>query len=115
MAAPHIVEIALQAGQHLRARLLSTIGAIEASRRAYPRSTAPIRSEWRAEYERACADARSLAAHALQDRGEAIDTILMIAALAGLHGHADVALLLQSGAAPWCPQCGEPIAFGEVE
>ena len=115
VAAPHLVEIAVQAGPHLKALVLFTIGDMEASRQAYPRNTAPIRPEWLAEYQRACADARSLAARTLQERGERVDTILLIAALAGLHGHANVAILLQSGPEPWCPECGEPIAFGEGE
>jgi hypothetical protein len=74
-----------------------------------------MRPEWQLEYDRACADARSLAAEGLRDRGDRIDTLLLIGSLAGLHGHANVALLLQGGPEPWCPECGEPIHFGDTD
>ena len=113
VAAPHMVEIARGASPYIRAQLLSTLGAIEASRKTWPEHAPTIRAEWQVEYERACENARALAADGLRHRGEQVETFLLLGALAGLHGHADLAMLLQLGPDLSCPVCGDPIEFRE--
>lgn len=116
VAAPHIVAIAREATPRLRALLLVTIGAIVASMRCYRRGAARVRDEWRTDFDCACAEARRLAADALREgRLESDDSLALIAALAALHGHENISLLLQDGPKPSCPECGRSIDFGDAE
>ncbi len=78
-----------------------------------------MREEWRAEYLAANEEALRLAAEALQHSGwEPSDSLELLATLAALHGHTDLAmhLFLQGGVTDLsCPLCGEIIEFEEAE
>jgi hypothetical protein len=108
-----MVDIARTATPHVRAMLLSTVGAIVASAKCYHRGAATPRPEWRPEFDRACTDARVLAADCLREGLlDPDDALQVIGTLAALYGHANAALLLQDGPKFWCPECGERIEYG---
>jgi hypothetical protein len=116
VAAPHLVGIARNAKPRFRAILLGTIGSIVASGQCYGRGAAKLREEWKADFALACANARSLAAETLREPDlDPADSFELIATLAALHGHANLALLLQDGPRLSCPECGAPIVFADAE
>ena len=117
LAAPHLVAIARQSTHlRLRALLLGTIGAVVASAACYRAGAAVLRDEWKAEFELACGEARNLAAESLKHAELSLDASLqLIATVAALHGHSNLAILLQDGPEFWCPECGEPIVFADAE
>jgi hypothetical protein len=116
VAAPHMVAIARVSTPRIRALLLSTVGSIVASAKCYRADAAKPRDEWRAEFDRACAEALVLASESLRDAPiDRDDSLMFIQAVAALHGHANLALLLQDGPDFWCPECGEPINYGRAE
>jgi len=116
VAAPHMVAIARVSTPRIRALLLSTVGSIVASAKSYPADAAKPRDEWRAEFDRACAEAIVLASESLRDAPiDRDDSLMLIQAVAALHGHANLALLLQNGPDFCCPECGEPINYGRAE
>jgi hypothetical protein len=114
VAVPHLVAIARRsANLQLKAWLLEIVGSIVASAKCYPRDAPPIRDEWREEFELACAEACKLAGEQLQKpKLDPQDSFSLISALAGLHGHANLALLMQGGQNLYCPNCGEDIQYG---
>lgn len=117
VAAPHIVAIARQTSNlQFKSWLLSIVGDIVASAQCYPQVLRPLRAEWKEEFEQSCAEARQLAAEVLgQANLDADVSFGLIAALAGLHGHPNLALLMQSGLDLYCPNCGDDIKFGVFE
>jgi hypothetical protein len=114
---PHLVEIARTAKGSRLAWALSTVGTVVATRQAQPRRSPPLPDEWKAEYLSAVEEARQLTATALCQRDwELSDSQQLLATLAALHGHADLAthLFLAGGVTELsCPVCGEPITFSE--
>jgi hypothetical protein len=114
---PHLVEIARTAKGSRLAWALSTVGTVVATRQAQPGRSPPLPDEWTAEYLVAVEGARRLTADALREPGwERSDSQELLATLAALHGHADLAtyLFLQGGVTELeCPVCGEPITFSE--
>ncbi len=115
VTAPHLVWIARHQAPRLCALLLGTLGTIVASAATYRQGASKPRPEWVPDYERACDGARSLAAELLAQGGLDSDTSLqLIGALAALHGHMHLALLLERGPDLECPSCGEPVAFGDA-
>ena len=114
-AVPHLISIARNPlNIKRRAMLLSTIGSIVASRQCYSRSAAKLPDEWKTDFIQACDEARILAAESLLTPAlDTEDSFQLIGALAALHGHSNLALLLESGLNFYCPECGEYIEFGE--
>lgn len=116
---PHLVEIASTRPPGDRVRPLAIVGSVAAARLADPRNSAPLPSEWSAEYEAANEAARDLTVDALRRPGwDPSDSQELIATLAALHGHANLAMhiFLQGGATDLsCPECGEYITFGEPD
>ncbi|HVE58574.1 MAG TPA: hypothetical protein VNB22_17200 [Pyrinomonadaceae bacterium] len=115
VAVPHLVEIArIKEDQNFRALMLSTVGTIVASMYVY---RAPnMRDEWKMEFVNACEEACRLAALMLQQRGlDKSTSFILISTLAALHGHTNLAMLMQDGENFWCPECGEYIDYGIVE
>lgn len=119
VAVPHLVQIARDADSRRRALPLSIVGTVAAARAARPRSAAPLREEWQAEYLAANTEALRLAAESLRGAGlEAADAQELIATVAALHGLTDLAmhLFLQGGRTELsCPVCGEVIVFDETD
>jgi hypothetical protein len=115
VAVPHLVSIAQNTATiQLRSLLLGTIGSIVASRKCYPHSAAKLTDEWKTDFIQACDEARILAAETLKlAELDPIDSFELISALAALHGHSNITLLLESGPEIYCPECGENIVFGE--
>lgn len=114
---PHLVDIARTARGSRLTWALSTVGTVVATRQAHPRSSPPLPNEWKTEYRSAVEEARRLTADALRQPGwELSNSQELLATLAALHGHADLAIHLfrQGGVTELsCPVCGEPITFGE--
>jgi hypothetical protein len=117
VAVPHLVDIARGIDVRRRVWPLSIVGTVEAARNSYPESAPPIREQWRVEYLAANAEALRLAANALEHRGwQPSDSQELLATVAALHGHTNLAmhLFLQGGATKLsCPMCGEYIEYGE--
>jgi hypothetical protein len=115
VAVPHLVDIALGIDVRRRVWPLSIVGTVEAARNSHPESAPPIREEWRAEYLAANAEALKLTANALERDGwQPSDSQELVATLAALHGHTNLAmhLFLQGGVTKLsCPMCGESIEF----
>ena len=116
-AVPHLVQIARHADPQHRIRALSIVGTVAAALGAYPRSAALLPEQWRVEYLAANAEALVLAAESLRQSGlDMSDAQELIATVAALHGHTDLAMLLflQGGSPEFsCPECGEPITWKE--
>lgn len=114
---PHLVQIARNCHPAQRVRPLSIVGMVVAGRAAHPNGAAELREEWRAEYLTALDDALKLAAEALQQPGLGrAESQELLAVIAAIHGHTDLAMLLflQGGATELsCPLCGEAIKFGD--
>jgi hypothetical protein len=117
LAVPHLVEVARERPLKRRIWPLSIVGTVAAARVAYSQSAADLREEWRTEYEAANDAATKLAAEALNHTGwEASESQELLATLAALHGHSNLAIhLFMSGGDTRlsCPACGEYIEFGE--
>jgi hypothetical protein len=117
VAVPHLVDIARGIDVRRRVWPLSIIGTVEAARNSYRESAPPIREQWRAEYLAANVEALALTADALgRDGWPPSDSQELLATLAALHGHTNLAmhLFLQGGVTKLsCPMCGEYIEFGE--
>jgi hypothetical protein len=117
VAVPHLVDIAR--GMEVKRRVwpLSIVGTVAAARAAYPKSAPPIPGEWRSEYLTANQEALQLTADALSRGGWLpSDSQELLATLAALHGHSNLAmhLFLQGGVTQLsCPMCGEYIEFEE--
>lgn len=112
VAAPHIVAIARKASLRLRILLLGTLGSVVAARDLY--GAPPLRSQWKAEFDQACADARSLVAESLaQVVADPGDSLGLLEAAAALQGHANLAMLLAMGPDLSCPECGVEIRFAD--
>lgn len=117
VAVPHLVSMAQNSSKtRHKAILLSIVGSVVASRHCYSRSSAKLRDDWKEDFMQACDAGRILAAETLTAVGlDADDSLLLIAGLAALHGHFNLALLLDSGLDFYCPKCGKTIVFGEDE
>lgn len=115
VAVPHLVLIAGKSDSiQLKVTLLGTIGSVVASRKCYPNGIGNLRDEWQIDFNSACDDARNLSAEILKHPDlSAEQSFQLISTLAALHGHYNLALLLDSGLDIYCPECGEYIIFGE--
>src|SRR5262245_43094989 len=117
VAVPHLVDIARGANVRRRVWPLRIVGTVEAARNSHQDSAPPLREQWRAEYLAANAEALALTADALGRGGwPPSDSQELLATLAALHGHTNLAmhLFLQGGVTKLsCPMCGEYIEFGE--
>jgi hypothetical protein len=117
VAVPHLVEIARVSELKRRVQPLSIVGTVAAALLADPHGSAPLPEEWRAEYAAANNEALRLTADALKQGGwDASDSQELLATLAALHGHGNLAMLLflQGGVTELsCPVCGEQFAFEE--
>ena len=95
VAVPHLVQIARIGGPRQRVQPLSIVGSVAAARLAHPSSAAPLRDEWRADYLAANEQALRLATEALQETGwDPSDSQELLATVAALHGHRDLAMHL---------------------
>jgi hypothetical protein len=119
VAIPHLVDIARSVEVKRRVWPLSIVGTVAAARATQPRSAPPILDEWRAEYFAANDEAMRLTAEALRFGGwEPSESQELLATLAALHGHTNLAmhLFLQGGVTELsCPLCGEYIDYTESE
>jgi hypothetical protein len=117
LAVPHLVTIAQDSSVQKRARLLGVVGSVVATMRAFPRGAAPVREEWRADFQSAREQARRLAADTLRDGELGTDiSFELLGVLAALHGHHNLALFMAGGADDLsCPACGEYVAFERLE
>lgn len=114
VAVPHLVAIARRSTNlSFKAWLLDIVGTVVASAKCYPLDAPPIRDEWKEEFELACAEACKLAGEQIQQPNlDPSDSFSLILALAALHGHSNLSLLMQNGPDFGCPSCGEPIEYG---
>jgi hypothetical protein len=119
VAVPHLVDIARSSSLALRVEPLRIIGAVEASRFANGPGIPPLLEIWRAEYLAANEEARKLTADALGYQiWTPTDSQELLATLAALHGHGNLALhlFLHGGNTDLsCPSCGELIEFRESD
>ncbi len=113
VAAPHLVGIARTAtSQHIRAVALSAIGNIVASLACHPESAATLQDVWKAEFERACGEARELVAEILREPlTDRDDSAMLVGTLAALHGHPVLYMLVEPGPDIYCPECGQWIKY----
>ncbi len=97
---------------------LRIVGAIEASRVAHKRYGPRVPGPIEAKYQQATQKALSLAASALaENRIDTEDSFSLLATVAALQGHANIALhlfLCPDSSSLSCPECGEYINFKDV-
>jgi hypothetical protein len=111
VAVPIMARLAATATPSTRAALLSFVAAVARYSHDEPASAAPMREEWRAAFMAGIAQARRLAAHALADAEmPGPNSFWLIATLAALHGHGELAYLMEDGPRLPCPACGKYIA-----
>ncbi len=114
VAAPHMVAIAQTAAARLRSLLLGTLASVVSSMELRPGDAPAVRGEWKAEFERACADACRLAAESLHTRPlDRDDSLQFIRVLAAMHGHSNLATLLDQGPDVPCPHCGAYLGLAQ--
>ena len=113
---PHAVALAGMLPPVGRAGPLAIAGVVAACRAAYPGRVPPVPGDLRADFERAIADARPLAADALGQAGWGPQQGLeLLATVAGLQGRGELALHLfgcEAGGELACPSCGERLRVG---
>jgi hypothetical protein len=110
LVVPRLIEMAEPSPAPRRARLLGLVGTVVASMRVFSRGAAPLREEWRADFESALSRARSLAADTLRDALDPADSFELLAVLAALHGHEKLAIFMGAGPdALSCGACGEEL------
>lgn len=115
-AVPHLVELARIAEADVKVKPLAIVGAIAASRLVHKKTAPPLTDEWRDDYEKANEAALWLTAVALRERSsDPAESYELIATLAALQGHGDLAMFLFLGPHDdlSCPECGESITWTE--
>jgi hypothetical protein len=115
---PHVVDIAERLPVRDRVWPLVIAGTVAACRNAFPSQAPPIPDDIRADYEASARPALLLATAALRElawrQGEVVELLAVVAAL---QGHCDVALhLFGNGGSDHdlsCPECGAAIRYRE--
>ncbi|MDB5339462.1 MAG: hypothetical protein JWN70_5081 [Planctomycetaceae bacterium] len=119
LAVPHLVDIVHGIDVRRWVWPLTIVGTVAAARATYPQSDLQIPEALRAEYLAANLDAMRLTAEALgHSSWQPSDSQELLATLAALHGHTNLAMLLflHGGVTKLsCPMCGEYIEYMESQ
>ncbi|PSB56851.1 hypothetical protein [Chamaesiphon polymorphus] len=113
---PHLVKIAQQVTKREQVWPLNIVASVVTSRLVYPEGSGAIPIDLQEDYELACNSALEITLHALRETGyEQDDSIFLLATVAALHGHGDLAMLMLNGGSELnCPFCGEEIRYANL-